>query len=94
MTAPVPKIMGIPFVALPRAEQKISLSTVGEREREQKVGGVVVVRDSTVLEGGNRNRIWQFEGSQAVPASPSGRGEACIRFVQFRFFFNSSYIAG
>jgi hypothetical protein len=40
-----------------------------------------------VLEGGgNRNRIWLFEGSQAVPASPSGRGEACFQDL-FNFDF-------
>jgi hypothetical protein len=28
---------------------------------------------------GKGNNICCFEGSQAVPASPSGKGEACIR---------------
>jgi hypothetical protein len=37
--------------------------------------------------GSNPNRIWQFEGSRAVPASHSGRGEACIRdLFNFDFF--------
>jgi hypothetical protein len=39
-----------------------------------------------MLQGGNRNRIWQFEASQAVPASLSGRGEAYIRDL-FNFDF-------
>jgi hypothetical protein len=58
---------------------------IPERKREKKVGEGLVW-DTTVLEGGTRNRIWQFEGSQAVPASPSGRGEACIRDL-FNFDF-------
>jgi hypothetical protein len=33
------------------------------------------VRDTAVLGGCNRNRIWQFRRF----ASPSGKGEACIR---------------
>jgi hypothetical protein len=58
-----------------------------ERERrEEKVEGGAM-RDTTMLEKeGNRNRVWQFEGSQAVPASPSGRDEACIRDL-FNFYF-------
>jgi hypothetical protein len=36
--------------------------------------------------GGNRNKIFGFEGSQAVPASPSGMGEACGR-DSFNFNF-------
>jgi hypothetical protein len=42
---------------------------VCERERESELR--VVVKD-TVL----GNNIFGFEGSQAVPASPSGRGKA------------------
>jgi hypothetical protein len=44
-----------------------------ERQREEKVG-----------EGGP-NKICGFEGSQAGPASPSGRGETCMRDL----FFNT-----
>jgi hypothetical protein len=44
------------------------------RERRERWGG-----------GDNRNKIGGFEGSQAVPASPSGRGEACMRDL---FSFN------
>jgi hypothetical protein len=29
--------------------------------------------------GGQGKNILCFEGSQAVPASPSGRGEACVQ---------------
>jgi hypothetical protein len=36
------------------------------------------VRETAVLGmGGNRNKFFGFGGSQAVPASPSGMGEAC-----------------
>jgi hypothetical protein len=40
-----------------------------------------------VLEGrGNRNKVGGFDGSQAVPASPSGRAEACMRdLLNFNF---------
>jgi hypothetical protein len=35
-----------------------------------------------VFGGGNPNKIFSFEYSQAVPASPSGMGEACgIRLI-------------
>jgi hypothetical protein len=49
-----------------------------EREREESWG---VVRDTTVLEGDVIEIEISFgslEGSQAVPASPSGKGVACI----------------
>jgi hypothetical protein len=36
--------------------------------------------------GGNRNKIGRFEGSETVLASPSGRGEACMRDL-FNFNF-------
>jgi hypothetical protein len=50
-----------------------------EREREEKARGGVGT-DSTVLGGGDhRNKICGSEGSQAVPASPSGIGEDCMR---------------
>jgi hypothetical protein len=39
-------------------------------------GAEVVVRDTTKVEG-QGNKVCCFEGSQAVLASPSGRGEAC-----------------
>jgi hypothetical protein len=44
-----------------------------ERERREKVGEVV--RDTTFKEGGGQEIFFSgFEGSQAVPARPSGRG--------------------
>jgi hypothetical protein len=54
-----------------------------EREREKRKLGVGVVRDTRVL--GGRNKIGGYEGSQAVPISHSGRGEACMRDL---FIFN------
>jgi hypothetical protein len=38
------------------------------------------VRDTTVFEGGGviETECGSLEGSRAVPASPSGKGEACI----------------
>jgi hypothetical protein len=36
------------------------------------------VRDITIV-GDQGNNIFDFEGSQAVPASPSDRGEACAQ---------------
>jgi hypothetical protein len=52
-----------------------------EGEREVKVGGGDSERDyrCVCVGGGNRNKICGFEGSQAVPTSPSGTGEACMR---------------
>jgi hypothetical protein len=44
-----------------------------ERERERRKLGGGVVRDTTVLVG-----VGSLEGSQAVPASPFGKGKACI----------------
>jgi hypothetical protein len=45
-----------------------------ERERErEKGGGVVVVRDTTLV--GGMETLFPFEGSQAMPASPSDKGE-------------------
>jgi hypothetical protein len=38
---------------------------------------VVVVRDTKMV-GGQGNKICGSERSQAVPVSPSGRGEACV----------------
>jgi hypothetical protein len=47
-----------------------------EKEKKKVGGGV---RDTTVLEGGVIETYFgSLEGSQAVPASPSGKGEACI----------------
>jgi hypothetical protein len=57
---------------------------VGEREREKKVGGGS--ERHYRVGGGVIETIWQFEGSQAVPASPSGRGEDCI-WDLFNFYF-------
>jgi hypothetical protein len=52
------------------------LPAIWEREREKrKFGG-----------GSLKQNFCCFEGSQAVPASPSGRGEACMRdFFNFNF---------
>jgi hypothetical protein len=49
-----------------------------EREREEERWGGGSERHYRFGGGCNRNIIWQFESSQAVPASPCGRGEACI----------------
>jgi hypothetical protein len=43
-----------------------------ERERERE-RGVVVVRDTTIV---GWKQYFRFEGSQALPASPSDKGEA------------------
>jgi hypothetical protein len=48
-----------------------------KREREEKESGDAV--RNTTLGGGVRNCISVFEGSQAVPARPSGRGNAYDR---------------
>jgi hypothetical protein len=50
----------------------------GEKQRKKKLGGGGIVRDTTMVEG-QGNNIFGFEGSQAVPASPSGKGETCIQ---------------
>jgi hypothetical protein len=64
-----------------------------EREREEKVGGGGVVRDTAVLEGSVfETELGSLEDSQAVPASPSGKGEACIRDV-FNFYFKDVGVA-
>jgi hypothetical protein len=44
--------------------------------------------DITVLEGGAvfETKFGSLEGSQALPVSPSGRGEVCIRDL-FNFNF-------
>jgi hypothetical protein len=47
-----------------------------EREKEKVEG--VVMRDTIMMEGQGSN-IFGFEGSQTVPASPSGRSEACVQ---------------
>jgi hypothetical protein len=54
-----------------------------ERERGENVGGggLVVVRDTTMAGGGQGNNICGFEGSQGVPANPSGRLEVCINSI-------------
>jgi hypothetical protein len=44
-----------------------------ERERERERESGEVVRDTT-FGGGERNYISGFEGSQAAPTRPSGRG--------------------
>jgi hypothetical protein len=52
---------------------------LGEIEGGESWGGVV--RATTVLEWGGviQTEFGSSEGSQAVPAIPSGKGEACIR---------------
>jgi hypothetical protein len=40
--------------------------------------GAVVVRDTTMLMGGHYLKTDRFEGSQAMPASPSGGGRPFI----------------
>jgi hypothetical protein len=44
-----------------------------DRERERELG--VVLRDTTIV-GGGWKQYFRAEGSQALPASPSDRGEA------------------
>jgi hypothetical protein len=66
-----PQVLASPF-------SQLQLSTELCEWEKRKLRGVV--RDTTVLEGGVIEiKFDSFEGSQAVPASPSGRGEACIR---------------
>jgi hypothetical protein len=36
--------------------------------------------------GGEGNNICGYDGSQAVPASPSGKGEACMRDFSILIF--------
>jgi hypothetical protein len=48
-----------------------------ERERENGGGGIVV-SDTTIV-GDQGNNIFGFGDSQAVPASPSGRGEDFVQ---------------
>jgi hypothetical protein len=54
----------------------LSLLTLTE-DREKKESCDVV--RGTIFEGGVRNCISGFEGSQAVPVCPSGRGTAYDR---------------
>jgi hypothetical protein len=53
-------------------------STLGlkTREREENESGREVVRDTSLVGGRARNYISGFVGSQAVPACPSGIGNA------------------
>jgi hypothetical protein len=52
---------------------------VREREREREKGwGRVIVKNATMF-GGQGNNIFGFKGSHTVPASPSGRGNACVQ---------------
>jgi hypothetical protein len=46
-------------------------------------GGGVVVRDTTMPMGDHYLKRDRFEGSQAVPASPSGGGRPFIGLIQF-----------
>jgi hypothetical protein len=41
------------------------------------------VRDTTILMGGPYLKRDRFEGSQAMPASPSGGGTPFIELIQF-----------
>jgi hypothetical protein len=58
----------------------------GISEREKRKLGRDSERHYRVGEGIIETKFGSFEGSQAVPASPSGRGEACIRDL-FNFLF-------
>jgi hypothetical protein len=51
---------------------------VREREKRENWGEGVVVRNSKMMRV-KETIFFGFEGSQAVPASPSGKGEACVR---------------
>jgi hypothetical protein len=53
-----------------------------ERESEKYIRGGVV-RDTTMLMGGYYLKRERFEGSQAMPASPSGGGRPFIGLIQF-----------
>jgi hypothetical protein len=59
-----------------RRSDKNTVDLETERERERKLGGVVLRGYNS---GGSRNNIFCFEGSQAVLASPTGRSEACVQ---------------
>jgi hypothetical protein len=50
-----------------------SIERERDRQREEKVG--LTVRGTTTGLGGQENHIFGLDGSQAVPASPSGRGK-------------------
>jgi hypothetical protein len=54
---------------------KLTFFPEREREREREKGSGVVVRDTKL--GPREKYILSFEGSQAVPARPSGRDKAC-----------------
>jgi hypothetical protein len=49
-----------------------------QREREREKFGEGLVRETTMVRV-QGNDIFSFEGSQAVPASPAGRVEACVQ---------------
>jgi hypothetical protein len=55
-----------------------SVTFVITEQRKRKLGGRGLVRDTTMVEG-QGNNIFGFEGSQAVPPSPSERVEACVQ---------------
>jgi hypothetical protein len=71
---------------------KLRYVIVGEKDREERNGEVV--RDATFWGSKKEiNYILGFEGSQAVPARPSGRGSAydrnsifCYLLLFFYFF--------
>jgi hypothetical protein len=46
-----------------------------------------VTLNSVVAKGSNENKIGGFEGSQAVPDSPSGRGDAVCGICSILIFF-------
>jgi hypothetical protein len=52
-----------------------------EREREREKEGVAAVRDTTL---GKMEILILFEGSQAMPASPSDRGEILFKVIEVR----------
>jgi hypothetical protein len=52
-----------------------------ERERERE-RGVVVVRHTTLVGRGGWKHYFLFEGSQAIPASPSDRGEVYFKVIE------------
>jgi hypothetical protein len=42
----------------------------------------VVVRDTTLVGGGGWKHYFLFEGSQAMPASPSDRDEVYVKVIE------------
>jgi hypothetical protein len=68
----------IVFICTLRKANKASIGSETERQtEEQDIGDLV--RDTTLGEGGPETIIASFEGSQPVPARPSGKGDAYDR---------------